>query len=63
MVAEQLRKPAEIGVFANYGEIAVISRIADTLNFAVFVTCDSVSPFGLISVSSASIKRSKTALK
>ena len=63
MFAEQLRKPTEIGMFCNYGEIAVIRCMADTLNFAVFVACDSVSPFDVISVSSASLKRSKSALK
>jgi len=63
MVAEHLIKQTEIGMFCNYGEIAVIRCMADTLFFAVFVTCDSVSQFCLINVSSASQKSLENARK
>ncbi len=63
MVAEQLRQPAEIGMSANYHETAAIMCMADTLNFAVFVTRDGLSPFDMISVSSASIESPEKARK
>lgn len=63
MVAEQLRQPAEIGMSANYHETAAIMCMADTLNFAVFVTRDGLSPFGSINVSSASLKSPEKARK
>lgn len=48
---------------ASYYETAVMMCMADTLIFAVFVACDGVSPFDMISVSSASIKSPEKAQK